>query len=271
MFSFVANTPPRANQPVDTVAGAIKAPGISDEGNNRPPVIQSVDASESAANKLLSLAPSSAAGNVHANARGKKRWTALDPSTLFDVPDYARKRQFEANEATRNIAEKHGHEPYAQERATLASIVASARSANPPRPVDGQVASDSGNFGAALVAIQGVPEKLIASSYFWPKPAGRNSGTRDLHHSYRIVRNAQHHQFKSRYVGDHLRNVDSEAKIINFIADKIKGRTHASGSILLYTEIPPCTSCTGVISAFKKAFPNIELIVLDNEGNRPNS
>jgi hypothetical protein len=98
------------------------------------------------------------AGKNGANFNGGKRGNSLDLSTLLYVPDYAQKRQSEAIEATRNIVEKHGSEPYAQQRVALTNIVASARLANPPKPVEGLVASDQGNFGAALVAIQGVPQ-----------------------------------------------------------------------------------------------------------------
>ena len=174
-------------------------------------------------------------------------------------------------EATGNIMGKYGSEPYAQERVTLTGIVASARSANPPNLVHGQVSSDSGNFGAAIVRIPNVTRQLIASSYVWAKPAGWTPQKPDVYDSYRIVRNTEKHRFPSLKVGDHLRNVDSEAKILNFIAAQLKYESNPAGTIILYTEIPPCTSCNGVISAFKRAFPNIELIVLNNEGNRPNS
>ena len=268
MFSFIAKTPSRANQPGETVAQEIAPPGA---GNDKAPAIQSVEASESAEKKLLSLVPSKPAADAGAKSRAKKAWTPLDPSTLFKVPSYAEKRQLEATEAARKVAEKHGAEPYAKQRAILADIVARARSAYPPPTVDGEVASDKGNFGAALVSIRGVPRRLIASSYFWPKSDSQNSRAADAYLSYRIVRNAQHHRFESQFVDNHFRNVDSEAKIVNFIAEKIHDETNASGSIILYTEIAPCISCSHVISEFKAAFPNIKVIVLDNGGNRPNA
>ena len=266
-----ANKSSLANRSAGSYLDAIKRPAVNDENKRNPPVVRSSNASGSDTNQFKILTPPPMAGKNGANFNGGKRGNSLDLSTLLYVPDYAQKRQSEAIEATRNIVEKRGSEPYAPQRVALTNIVASARLANPPKPVEGLVASDQGNFGAALVAIQGVPTELISSSYSWAKPDGWTSKYPDSHESYQIVRNTENHQFKSQKVGAHVRNVDSEAKILNFIAARLKGKSNPGGTIILYTELPPCTSCNGVISAFKQAFPNIDLIVLNNEGYRPHS
>lgn len=63
------------------------------------------------------------------------------------------------------------------------------------------------------------------------------------------------------------RQVDTEYKILESFAQKNIGNTNVQGSINLFTERPPCSSCTNVIEKqFADLFPNMEVRVFHNNG-----
>ncbi|WP_046469869.1 polymorphic toxin-type HINT domain-containing protein [Allosalinactinospora lopnorensis] len=74
---------------------------------------------------------------------------------------------------------------------------------------------------------------------------------------------------QTRYNAD--RSADSEQKILEDIADELnprdsngnypETRPDIEGSIDLYSERPPCSSCEGVIEQFEREFPNVEVNV----------
>ncbi|MGA3817116.1 deaminase domain-containing protein [Ralstonia nicotianae] len=59
----------------------------------------------------------------------------------------------------------------------------------------------------------------------------------------------------------YLRDVDTEFKILETVAQRLGGNKSASGVINLFSEKDVCPSCTGVIMQFRKMFPNIQLNV----------
>jgi hypothetical protein len=61
------------------------------------------------------------------------------------------------------------------------------------------------------------------------------------------------------------RIVDTEFKILDEISKKLNGR-NASGTIKLFTELPPCPSCDDVILQFLQKYPNIKIEVIHNNG-----
>ena len=65
----------------------------------------------------------------------------------------------------------------------------------------------------------------------------------------------------------YLRNVDSEFKILNDIANRLGNNTSASGTIKLFTERVPCPSCSRVINMFMEKYKHIKIEVIDNSGN----
>jgi hypothetical protein len=72
--------------------------------------------------------------------------------------------------------------------------------------------------------------------------------------------------FEPIATGNNPRTNDSEYKILEKIADDHWGddpdvRAQVTGEIRLYTELPPCSSCSNVIGQFQKAFPNIKIFV----------
>ena len=73
--------------------------------------------------------------------------------------------------------------------------------------------------------------------------------------------------FTTTTVGNFDRSIDTEAKILEEIAEQIGDNYSKAGSIKLFTERTPCESCLGVIQQFKNRYPNIEITVYDNTYN----
>lgn len=59
----------------------------------------------------------------------------------------------------------------------------------------------------------------------------------------------------------HKRDYDSEYLILEELAYRYRQTPEISGTVYLFTERPPCASCSFVIEQFKQRFPNIKLTV----------
>lgn len=62
------------------------------------------------------------------------------------------------------------------------------------------------------------------------------------------------------------RSTDTEAKILNNIANQLGNNTKATGSITLFTERQPYASCSTNMDQFRKKYPNIDLNIVDSNG-----
>ncbi len=62
------------------------------------------------------------------------------------------------------------------------------------------------------------------------------------------------------------RNTDSEYKILDNLADQLGDNTTAKGTVNIFTERPACDSCQNVAEQFMERYPNIEVIIRDNNG-----
>ncbi|WP_193923939.1 deaminase domain-containing protein [Desmonostoc muscorum] len=67
--------------------------------------------------------------------------------------------------------------------------------------------------------------------------------------------------FKIFEVIGHRRDLDSEYKILEAIAEKYTNNREVKGKIELFTEREPCDSCEYVIKQFRQTLPNIQLNV----------
>lgn len=63
------------------------------------------------------------------------------------------------------------------------------------------------------------------------------------------------------------RHVDTEFKILEDLASRLPDQT-VTGRVRLYTDLPPCASCRGVIRQFLDRYPNIQMQVL-YRGSKP--
>lgn len=59
----------------------------------------------------------------------------------------------------------------------------------------------------------------------------------------------------------HSRAYDSEYKLLEELAARYAQTPEVIGTIKLFTERPPCASCSFVIEQFRQRFPNITLTV----------
>ena len=62
------------------------------------------------------------------------------------------------------------------------------------------------------------------------------------------------------------RNIDTEYKILNEIAQKLGDNPNVVGEIKLFTERPPCSSCSGVIDLFHQRYPLLNIEIIHNNG-----
>jgi filamentous hemagglutinin len=58
-----------------------------------------------------------------------------------------------------------------------------------------------------------------------------------------------------------MRDMDTEFKILEDVAQKLGSNTAAKGQINLISEKMVCPSCTGVITQFREMYPNVQLNV----------
>lgn len=74
----------------------------------------------------------------------------------------------------------------------------------------------------------------------------------------------QQRRFTTLEIGGYNRIADTESKLLEWAGNPNGlGLTRESrGSLRLYTDRPPCESCSGVISQFREQFPNIELQIV---------
>ncbi|HDR9104764.1 TPA: hemagglutinin repeat-containing protein [Burkholderia vietnamiensis] len=119
-----------------------------------------------------------------------------------------------------------------------------------------------GNIGVAQISIPGVQSEMAASSQISQPTAEQQAlgfvGMGPDIFTSTVVPLPNGYQL--------LRNVDSEAKILNNVAAQLGDNTSASGVINLFTERPPCTSCSDVIRQFQSKYQNIKINVMDSNG-----
>lgn len=78
-----------------------------------------------------------------------------------------------------------------------------------------------------------------------------------------VVRTRITDSIKNYVVDDFPRYNDTEAKILEDIASKIKD-PNIKGEVNLFTELDTCQSCTNIILEFRAKYPNIKLNIFTN-------
>jgi filamentous hemagglutinin len=145
---------------------------------------------------------------------------------------------------------------YAETQASLTQRIGDLRAALPPK------LQRSGNMGVAQIDVPGVQSLMAAYSglqqvtaeqqalgFVGKVPETFVSSTVPLPGGFPL-----------------LRDVDSEAKILNNVAAQLGDNPSAKGTINLLTERAPCASCSNVIQQFQAKYPNITINVMDNDG-----
>ena len=124
-----------------------------------------------------------------------------------------------------------------------------------------------GNVAFAEVDVAALsPETMVMKAYsrfndrdeeFLPKPSG------DLN-SWVLKPQVS----TSKYVGTpegYLRDMDTEFKILETLAQRLGPSSQVSGRINLISEKVVCPSCSGIVSQFRERYPNIQLNVFTVE------
>ncbi|GLU36053.1 deaminase domain-containing protein [Pseudomonas sp. NBRC 100443] len=72
----------------------------------------------------------------------------------------------------------------------------------------------------------------------------------------------------SKYIGTpaaYLRDMDTEFKILETVAQNLESNPLASGAINLISEKMVCPSCTDVVRQFRERYPNVKLNIFTVE------
>ncbi|MCU0762685.1 MAG: hemagglutinin repeat-containing protein [Hydrogenophaga sp.] len=139
-------------------------------------------------------------------------------------------------------------------RAGFADEIASLRSTLPSGP------RTSGNVAVASIQVDGLPLKMAASSRIdTPNATQATNGfvglVPEVFPSSSVPRPNGTMSFRAG---------DAEAKILNNAATILGNNTSARGTITLFTEKAPCSSCANTVESFRQKYPGIRLIVIDN-------
>lgn len=141
------------------------------------------------------------------------------------------------------------NEKTVQQAAALRQQVLDARAPFP------QNIRKSGNAAVAQIDIPGMPKTLAAHSRV-DKAEKSFVGKGGGNFTYETIKNSDGNPIP--------RNLDSEYKILDNLADKLGGNIAAKGKVTIFTERVACDSCLGVVEQFQKKYPGIKVEVLDN-------
>lgn len=97
------------------------------------------------------------------------------------------------------------------------------------------------NIAVAEYSIDGQSAELVGVSGLAKRP-----GTVDV---------PEKQVFDTIQTGNNPRTMDSEYKILSSLADKLT--PSSQGVVNIYSELPVCVSCSGVISQFQQRFPGV--------------
>ncbi|MBA3694030.1 MAG: hypothetical protein H0W77_11445, partial [Acidobacteria bacterium] len=109
------------------------------------------------------------------------------------------------------------------------------------------------NIGFAQINVEGQQSKVIAHS----GEASKN-GT---------IESPQRRFFKATKTREgNARQFEVEVKILENFASKYANRAQEiKGEIYLFSELPPCPSCTDIFQQFRQMFPNVRLEIASGE------
>ncbi|MBH2918811.1 DUF637 domain-containing protein [Serratia marcescens] len=112
-----------------------------------------------------------------------------------------------------------------------------------------------GNAAVAQIDIPGMPKTLAAHSRI-DKAEKSFVGKGGGNFTYETIKNSDGNPIP--------RNLDSEYKILDNLADKLGANITAKGKVTIFTERVACDSCLGVVEQFQKKYPGVKVEVIDN-------
>ncbi|MGW2056284.1 deaminase domain-containing protein [Streptomyces sp. NPDC001840] len=106
------------------------------------------------------------------------------------------------------------------------------------------------NVAAATVDVDGIDPMVLAATSGFERRQGMVPSPGDPVSGY-----------PQRYIPV-SRAADSEAKIFNYLANRIGPPSDlAGGTIRMHTQREMCSSCGGVMESFRRDYPNINVVV----------
>lgn len=170
----------------------------------------------------------------------------------------------------KNVPDEEEVEAITRKKVRLLDEVEDVALSSRVKEIRGLLPSDlkrGGNFCIAKVKIQGIKSELYAHSGINVISDARSSANSVSDITLKPINPI----FKASFIpisdGTMLyRDIDTEYKILNNIAEKLGDDTDISGKIRLFTERPCCDSCNNVMLEFLKKYKNILIEVVHNNG-----
>ncbi|MRN56044.1 deaminase domain-containing protein [Paenibacillus monticola] len=127
----------------------------------------------------------------------------------------------------------------------------------------------SGNVGMAEVDIPGLKKELYAHSGIDVLSDARSSASAVSDISLKPTNPLFKASTDTTSDGrELLRDIDTEYKILNDVASQLGNKFDQKGKLTLFTEKPPCASCSNVIEEFMARYKNITVEVVHNNHQR---
>ncbi|WP_233516744.1 deaminase domain-containing protein [Paenibacillus curdlanolyticus] len=127
----------------------------------------------------------------------------------------------------------------------------------------------SGNVGLAEVEIPGLKKEFYAHSGIDVLSDARSAASAVSDISLKPTNPIFKASTDSTIDGrDLLRDIDTEYKILNDVASQLGNKFDQKGKLTLFTEKPPCASCSNVIEEFMARYKNITVEVVHNNHQR---
>ncbi|MBD3922420.1 hypothetical protein H8B09_26950 [Paenibacillus sp. PR3] len=127
----------------------------------------------------------------------------------------------------------------------------------------------SGNVGLAQVEIPGLKKEFYAHSGIDVLSDARSAASAvsdiSLKPTNPIFKASTDTTIDGREL---LRDIDTEYKILNDVASQLGNKFDQKGKLTLFTEKPPCASCSNVIEEFMARYKNITIEVVHNNHQR---
>jgi filamentous hemagglutinin len=140
-----------------------------------------------------------------------------------------------------------------QQAATFKNRVTELRAGLPSAP------KRSGNVAVANIDISGMPKTLASHNLIAIEGKGFvGMGKENFKYETILTDDGRHV----------ARNIDSEYKILDNLADRLGKNYSAKGSVTIFTEKAACDSCLDVVKQFESRYPGVKVDVLDNNGVR---
>ena len=118
-----------------------------------------------------------------------------------------------------------------------------------------------GNLAIANISIDAIPNTKQLKAF------SKNSDLKDISSFVKEVENPVFTPIESAGPNGikYLREYDTEYKILEEVASQLGSNTKATGVIDLYSKLPVCESCSGVIAQFREKYPNITINVIQSK------